>query len=312
MKKIVTVFALACMANIAHGELITNDLESKLPSDTKDLYIDLVQRAVGNFIYAEEDTSCDPKARERGEAWPRVGHTMLGRDRLRNIHFCLKKIIQDKIPGDCIETGVWRGGATILMRAILKAYGDTQRKVWVADSFEGFPISDPEKYPADAAGVRYADFKELIASLDQVQQNFKKYGLLDKQVYFLKGFFSDTLPHAPIGPIALLRLDCDTYQATMESLDSLYPKLSPGGYIIIDDFGSNPSGCAKAVLEYRKLHNINEPICTIDSDGVYWRKAKEKAPEVKVVADLPPETFDAQQDQDAQNAFDWSKGRWEK
>ncbi len=309
MKKIVTVFALACMANIAHGELITNDLESKLPSDTKDLYVDLVQRAVGNFIYAEEDTSVDPRARERGEVWPAVGHTMIGRDRLRNIHFCLKKIIKDKVPGDCVEAGVWRGGATILMRAILKAHGETQRKVWAIDSFDGFPNPNPEKYPADA-GSSYNQYRELIASLDQVQKNFSRYGLLDKQVYFLKGFFSDTLPYAPIGPIALLRLDCDLYQSTMEALDYLYPKLSAGGYIIVDDFGTSKA-CAQAVLDYRKAHQISEPICTIDSDGIYWRKPVEKAPEVQVI-DLPPETFEGPQDAPAQNAFDWTHGRWEK
>jgi hypothetical protein len=103
-----------------------------------------------------------------------------------NIQYCLEDIIKNDVPGDTIETGVWRGGACIFMRAILKAYNDTSRKVWVADSFEGLPRPNIKKYPQDK-GLDLSVCKELAISLDQVKDNFNAYGLLDDQVSFLKG-----------------------------------------------------------------------------------------------------------------------------
>ncbi len=175
----------------------------------------------------------------------------------------------DHIPGDLIETGVWWGGATIFMRAILKAYGITDRTVWVADSFEGVPPPDAEKYPADA-GWDLAQFDCLAVSLEDVRANFDRYGLLDQQVRFLKGWFRDTLPTAPIEQLAVLRLDGDLYESTMDALSNLYPKLSVGGYAIIDDY--MVSACAKAVQDYRRQHGINEKIEVIDTEGIFWRK----------------------------------------
>ena len=142
-------------------------------------------------------------------------------------------MIQNQIPGDFIETGVWRGGACILMRAVLNAYGVKDRRVWVADSFQGVPPPDLKKYPADVDSM-YHTFEDLSVSFETVQRNFKKYGLLDHQVVFLKGWFKDTLPTAPMERLAVLRLDGDLYESTMIALQSLYPKLSAGGYVIID------------------------------------------------------------------------------
>jgi hypothetical protein len=192
--------------------------------------------------------------------------------RLNNIHYCMKEILSNHIPGDFIETGVWRGGATILMKAILKAYGCEDRNVWVADSFEGVPPPNPEKYPDDA-GIHLNQLSELAISLEKVQAHFKRYGLLDNKVIFLKGFFSNTLPTAPINQIALLRLDGDLYESTMDGLVNLYPKVAIGGYVIVDDFGAIPA-CAKAVRDYRQKHNITDPIIRIDWTGVFWQKTK--------------------------------------
>jgi O-methyltransferase len=110
------------------------------------------------------------------------------------------------------------------------------------------------------------------AALDDVRSNFARYGLLDDQVVFLKGLFADTLLSAPIDQVALMRLDADTYESTRDVLMLLYPKLSPGGYCIIDDYHGFPD-CRRAVTEYREGHHIHDPIVRIDNLSVFWRKA---------------------------------------
>jgi len=205
-----------------------------------------------------------------GKDWPSHAETMIGIKRLDNIQFCVEQILKDNIPGDLIETGVWRGGAVIFMKALLENAGVNNRKVWVADSFEGLPKPNADKYKADAGDLHYTE-QALAISLEQVKGNFEKYGLLDDNVKFLKGWFSETLPKAPIESLALLRLDGDMYESTMDGLVNLYPKLTSGGYIIIDDWGA-VEGCRLAVNDYRQQHGITEEIITIDWGGVYWRK----------------------------------------
>jgi O-methyltransferase len=205
-------------------------------------------------------------------AWPSEAETMVGTRRLDNLQRCVTDVIRDAIPGDLIETGVWRGGATILMRAVLKAYGDTTRKVWVADSFEWVPPPDAARYPADDGDKlwQYADV--LAAPVDQVKANFARYGLLDDQVEFLVGWFKDTLPTAPIDKLSVLRLDGDLYESTMDALTELYPKLSPGGYLIVDDYDSMPP-CREAIADYRRDQGIDDPMERIDAVSVFWRRS---------------------------------------
>lgn len=206
-----------------------------------------------------------------GRGWPVKAETMIGLKRLDNIEFCINQILKNGIPGDLIETGVWRGGATIFMKAVLKINDVNDRVIWVADSFEGLPVPDVTNYPADK-GDRHYTIDELQVSMEQVRHNFQKYGLLDDNVKFLKGWFKDTLPAAPIKNLALLRIDGDMYESTMDALKNLYPKLSVGGYVIIDDFLNE--SCVKAVEDYRKEHGINESITKIDWTGVFWQKNK--------------------------------------
>ena len=215
----------------------------------------------------------EAEARANGMDWPVYGETMIGLRRLDNLHQCVRDVLQKGIPGDFIETGVWRGGATIFMRAALEAYGDTSRQVWVADSFQGLPRPDP-RYPADSGSTLWDDSR-LAASLDQVKANFARYGLLDDRVRFLAGWFKDTLPPAPIDRLAVLRLDGDLYESTMDALRSLYPKLSPGGYIIVDDYRVEALGCRQAVDEFRAEHHITEPIQVIDWAGVFWQRGSQ-------------------------------------
>ena len=105
-----------------------------------------------------------------------------------------------------------------------------------------------------------------------MQGNFRRYDLLDEQVQFLKGWFSDTLPTAPIDKLAVLRLDGDMYASTMDALDALYDKVSPGGYVIVDDYGAVPA-CAKAIHDYRDAHGVKDELVEIDWASVYWRKS---------------------------------------
>ena len=270
-------------------------------NNCRNLYLDLMKRILLNLIYNEPETEIeissskplvrlickilaiinlrissikpfDLKKRLEGLDWPIRAHTMIGLKRLNNIQFCVEEIIKNQIPGDLIETGVWRGGACIFMRAILKAYNIQNRKVWVADSFQGLPKADSNKYPSDKK-ISFHTVNYLKVSLDEVKNNFKNYDLLDNQVRFLKGWFKDTLPTTPLTKLAVLRIDGDMYESTIDSLKNLYPKLSYGGFVIIDDFGVIPA-CRQAVFDYRKKNNIKEKIIKLDSCGVYWKRER--------------------------------------
>lgn len=208
--------------------------------------------------------------REFGLDWPRLAHTMTGARRLESLQECVETALRESIPGDLIETGVWRGGSCILMRGILSAYQVTDRTVWVADSFAGLPAPDSVRYPADA-GDSHHKRSELAVQVAEVRENFKRYGLLDEQVKFLVGWFKDTLPTAPIDRLAVLRLDGDMYESTVDALNALYPRLSDGGFCIVDDYGA-VEGCRRAVENYRSEHGIHDPIIKIDLTGVFWRK----------------------------------------
>ena len=207
--------------------------------------------------------------RSDGMFWPGAADTMIGQKRMDNIEYCVRTVIEEDVPGDLIETGVWRGGACIFIRGMLEAYGVKDRRVFVADSFQGLPEPDAAAYPADA-GDQYHVENYLAVSEDEVRENFERYGLFDEQVVFLKGWFKDTLPDAPIDQLAVLRLDGDMYGSTIEALDALYPKLAPGGFCIVDDYAIE--SCAQAVNDYREQHGIADAIVEIDWTGKYWRK----------------------------------------
>ncbi|HLI56241.1 MAG TPA: TylF/MycF family methyltransferase [Actinomycetota bacterium] len=219
-----------------------------------------------------------PGARDDGRDWPSEAETMIGMKRLDNIQLCVTDVVRQGVPGDLIETGVWRGGATIFMRAILAALGDRQRTVWVADSFEGLPKPDPARYPLDAGDDHWQQ-DPLKVSLERVKSNFARYGLLDDQVRFLKGWFRDTLPTAPIEQLAVARLDGDMYESTMDALQALYPKVSVGGYVIVDDYSNEGLvGCKAAVDDYRRDLGVTDPLEQVDWTGVFWKKTTELVP----------------------------------
>ncbi|KAB2488082.1 TylF/MycF family methyltransferase [Priestia endophytica] len=244
----------------------------------KEMYIELLKKTILFEIWQEHERDLmtpvgkvDPEKHRRGEIWPNIAHSMIGRVRMDNLQMCMETVLKDDIEGDFIETGVWRGGACIFMRGFLKVQGSDDRNIWVADSFQGLPAPNIEKYPKDRGdGLYTIDY--LRVSLEKVKDNFRKYDLLDENVKFLKGWFKDTLPTAPIDKLAVLRLDGDLYESTMDSLGNLYDKVSNGGFIIIDDY-LLPT-CQSAVTDFRREHNIQEPLVRIDNCAVYWRKQK--------------------------------------
>jgi hypothetical protein len=302
----------------------------------RELYLDLVKRCVTNILYEDPpkvvfDHLCRPTVATRfelqrrvlGEDFASAAHTLVGTHRLENIQHCVERVLEQNVPGDLVETGSYRGGATIFMRALLRAHEVTDRRVFVCDSFsplapqlphwtvlpliqalaaipnrwwqrkyffllqkfaKDYQAFPPTSDPSDCFvqilmwNLRNPDLMAGSGenhSLELVQSRFARYGLLDEQVVFLKGFFADTLPHAPVERIAVLRLDGDLYESTRDALVHLYPKLSPGGYCIIDDYYPWPD-CAKAVNEYRQEHGISEEMHDIDQTGVYWRKGTRK------------------------------------
>jgi hypothetical protein len=249
------------------------------PSPAAELYLELLKRCLTRTLYDDDQTidrtgqivPRNPRLRAMGRDWPSEAETMIGLQRMDNLQACVTDVLRRGVPGDLIETGVWRGGATIFMRAILCAYDVTDRTVWAADSFAGLPPADPDQYPADVGSVLHK-IETLAVGLEEVKANFVRYGLLDDRVRFLAGWFRDTLPEAPIERIAVLRLDGDMYESTMVALRALYPKLSVGGYVIVDDWILHR--CRQAVTEFRAEHGIDEEIREIDGSGVYWRRDK--------------------------------------
>lgn len=269
--------------------------------DTAWLYLDLLKKCLTREVFADSYPAFDatgsaaagwlsrllrrvfqpfdlafvkrvPVARHRDMAgsWPTEAETMVGPTRLEHLAWCVREVLTNRIPGDILEAGVWRGGTAIFMRGCLEAWADAERAVWVVDSFRGLPRPDPDRYPRDRAS-RLWQHRELAVSLETVRENFARYGLLDDRVRFLPGWFRDTLPDAPIGQLAVLRIDADMYESTADALRCLYPSVSPGGFVIIDDYGVMPA-CRDAVDDYRRDAGILESLTAIDRSAVYWRR----------------------------------------
>lgn len=251
-------------------------------------YVELLKRAVTGYLYLDWDhighglqygnvDSLDPrkmpiheleKRRQEGLDWPGLALSMCGFKRLDNLAFCIKNVVDSGIEGDFIETGVWRGGASIFATGVLRALGQRDRTIWVADSFKGLPPPKGEEYPADA-NCQLFTHEYLSVSRENVQRAFELFGLMDENVRFIEGYFEDTLKVAPVEKLAIARLDGDMYSSTICALDALYPKISKGGYLIIDDYGLEQ--CSKAVTDFRNAHGITSPLQRIDWTGVFWK-----------------------------------------
>jgi hypothetical protein len=250
----------------------------------RDLYLELLKKSLSGTLFTPEPNadSSNPTAYAAGFVSHYINGaavTMLPLCRLDNIRACIAEITDRGVPGDLIETGVWRGGATIFMRGILHAYGDDDRRVWVADSFAGLPEPDAARFPKEAAfhrsKIMQRHYKNMAASLEEVRANFAAYDLLDERVHFLKGWFKDTLPTAEIERLALIRLDGDYYDSTLDALNNLYDKLAVGGFVIVDDYGEDAwTNCRQAVDTFRAQRGIKDPLTRVDSKCYWWRRTE--------------------------------------
>jgi O-methyltransferase len=238
------------------------------------LYLDLLEGVLTGALTGDGAQSSvgiqpyDELRRSLGRDWPAAAETMIGRVRMRNLRNLVERALQLGVKGDFIETGVWRGGACIYVKAIFEALGEQSRKVFVADSFRGLPPPDGSLYPADAGDTHFT-YPELAVSREAVEANFRRYGLLDDQVVFIEGWFKESLPSAPVEKLCVLRLDGDLYESTIVALDALYHKVSPGGFVIVDDYLLAP--CAQAVTDFRSKQRISEPLQEVDGAAVWWQ-----------------------------------------
>ena len=165
-----------------------------------------------------------------------------------------------------------RGGSSIFARSVFLAYG-SQRKVILADSFEGLPHGSTTKYDPD----KFFNKKYLSVSIDVVKENFNRFGIYDEnKVVFIVGFFNKTMPevHRYIQELAVLRIDGDMYESCFDVINNLYAHVTVGGYVFIDDWTG--FDCNVAVIDFRKELGIAEEIIEVTSSesGVYWKKQR--------------------------------------
>jgi hypothetical protein len=212
--------------------------------------------------------------RVEGKDWPEHGLSMVGLRRLDDLQACVESVLAEGVAGDLIEAGTWRGGAAMLMRATLDAHGANHRPVWIADSFQGFPLpedggaTDDREMELHMSAIDY-----LAPTADEVRGYFARFGL-DHDIHLVPGFFEETLHTLREHRWALVRLDSDSYKATRLSLEALYPGLAVGGYLVIDDYFHPylPTACRRAVDDFRAERGIAEPVEQIDWNSARWRR----------------------------------------
>ena len=225
-------------------------------------------------VFSRPPSAEEIRFRAVGKDWPLHGLTMVGLTRLDDLQHCVEDVVADGIEGDLIEAGVWRGGASMLMRATLDTLGEHARTVWLADSFAGFPEPDAERFPDDGE-LDLSPHEFLAVGVEEVRSYFSRLGLAEG-VRFVPGFFHETMPGLRGGRWSLVRLDGDTYESTWVTLEALYPGLAKGGYLIVDDYGFVPA-CRRAVDDYRAAHGIDEPLEEVDWNCARWRRESEPA-----------------------------------
>tara|TARA_B100001121_G_C18700065_1_gene627095 strand:+ start:13056 stop:14693 length:1638 start_codon:yes stop_codon:yes gene_type:complete len=174
-------------------------------------------------------------------------------------------IENNKIDGDVIEIGSWRGGMCMYIRHLLK---NSKKKIWLFDTFNNFPESKNESNNE----IIYNFYKDTYFSIEQIKNNFKKFNLYEN-IEIINGNIKNTIYNDNIKKISLLRLDCDLYEPILLSLQELYPKIEKGGIVLIDDYNNYLVNCYKAVNDYRKNNNITSPVIREpDGDSIYWIK----------------------------------------
>jgi hypothetical protein len=203
-------------------------------------------------------------------------YTMTSVERMFALYQATNYVIDQKIPGDFVECGVWRGGSSLMVAQVLQHRGVKDRHLYLYDTFEG--MSEPTVEDVDFRGQKAdqmleqtQDKKETsvwcLANLDDVKLTMSNSSFPATNIHYVEGKVEDTIPvTVPAGGIALLRLDTDWYTSTKHELIHLYPSLSSSGVLIIDDYG-HWEGCRKAVDEYFTEHKQSIFLQRIDYTG---------------------------------------------
>lgn len=209
-------------------------------------------------------------------------YTTTSRERRYILYKAVEYIVKAKIPGDLVECGVWKGGSSMIMAYTLLKTEDKKRKIWLYDTYTG--MSKPTEDDKRLEGTSYAmenwkkNQKEnynlwAFSPIEEVKKNMSSTGYPEKNLVFVKGKIEDTIPEKMPSKIALLRLDTDWYESTYHSIKYLFPLLSPGGVLILDDYGAW-AGAKKAIDKYLKEKNINILLSCIDNDSRIGIKTK--------------------------------------
>jgi hypothetical protein len=267
-------------------DTLTTGNDDRLPLErARATYLEMLKAYVSGVVYGKEERSVPPGThtgkkklkvsqlnlgtRSSGAEWAYMGYTMVGSKRLDNIRDLLFDVMKNDIKGDYIETGVWRGGASIFARGLMRAYNQSSRRSYVCDSFHGLPPGNASIAKRDK-GWDNTPYLEVAA--ERVAGHFRESGTLDPNVIFAKGFFNDTMkPLRPvINDLAIMRLDGDMYESTVDVLYNLYDRLSVGGFVIMDDWFGFPSKLA--CEDFFKAHGMSPHIIAIDAASAYWQK----------------------------------------
>jgi O-methyltransferase len=205
-----------------------------------------------------------------------AGATMTSTERMHALHQAVNYVTDAGVAGDVVECGVWRGGSSMLSALSLLARGDTSRTLWLYDTFEGMtPPGDLDvKFdgaPADellAAQERSADAVNdwCVATVDDVRANMQSTGYPAARVRYVQGKVEETIPAEAPDAIAILRLDTDWFESTQHELVHLYPRLVPGGVLIVDDYGWW-QGAREAVDRYFADHGVRMLLARVDQTG---------------------------------------------
>jgi cephalosporin hydroxylase/SAM-dependent methyltransferase len=190
--------------------------------------------------------------------------TQVGRTRLDHLERCMDTVRDGNVEGDVVDCGTGRGGTAIFLAAYLAAYELFGRRLWVADRFGGGAAPDEE-------GPEW-----FAPDLNVVRDGFERFNVLDERVNFLQGEPSTTLAEAPVDGIALLRIDRQEPDEVSAILRAAYDKVAPGGFVVIDDYGSD--ACAETVEAFRSERGIEAKLERIDWSAAYWRKTEGEAP----------------------------------
>jgi O-methyltransferase len=268
-------------------ELVELESHSDRPLSATDLYLQTLRNyLVGDYLgsfdrsvtprfqYTERlpISVVAPEARQQGLDWPLFAMTMTGRIRLDTIKMILEEVIVNHIPGDIVETGVWRGGLSIFMRGVLLAHHQSDRVSYLCDSFAGLPES---KMNADER-MKWDHAPYLEISDDRVKNHFILAGITDPEVVFVKGFFTYTMKPLSlmVQQLSILRLDGDMYESTVDVLYHLYDKLSVGGYAYIDDYSPH-FPAREACDDFIQVHNFSPTVIVPDYFSGYWKKTEQ-------------------------------------